>query len=200
MRMPASTTLTALVQGTTEMLDIGKTTHSTMRIIPQRWLAALTRGAFPGLIGAEPRVLSEEPMILTVITGAIVLLTLGVLELVWPTRPRHAARGSVVRAIEIWAGSTSVLRGVALLAIPLVLAVLVGAHLYRRDHANPGGFQTAKVDRGPLTATVATTGTLNAVVTVKVGTQVSGQIQNLFADFNSRVKKGQLIARLDSAS
>jgi len=160
----------------------------------------LARRVFPNVIGAEPRVLREDLLILTVITGAIVLLTLGVLELIWPTTPRHAARGSVVRAVEIWARNISAFRRVVFLAIPLVLAGLVGAHLSRRDNANPGGFETAKVERGPLTATVATTGTLNAIVTVKVGTQVSGQIQNLFADFNSRVKKGQLIARLDPAS
>ena len=58
-------------------------------------------------------------------------------------------------------------------------------------------FRTAKVERGPITATVSSTGTLNPVTSVQVGTQVSGQIQQLFVDFNSPVKKGELIARID---
>src|SRR5262249_31929774 len=51
--------------------------------------------------------------------------------------------------------------------------------------------------RGPLTAVVSATGTLNAVITVQVGSQVSGQIKELLADFNTRVRRGQVIARLD---
>ena len=58
-------------------------------------------------------------------------------------------------------------------------------------------FRTAKVEKGPLIATVAATGILNPVVSVSVGSQVSGQIKELFADFNSEVRKGQLIARID---
>ena len=58
-------------------------------------------------------------------------------------------------------------------------------------------FRSAKVEKGPLIATVAATGILNPVVSVSVGSQVSGQIKELFADFNSEVKKGQLIARID---
>ena len=53
--------------------------------------------------------------------------------------------------------------------------------------------------RGSLVAAVAATGTLNAVVTVQVGSQVSGQIKELYADFNSQVTKGQIIARIDPA-
>lgn len=58
-------------------------------------------------------------------------------------------------------------------------------------------FRSAKVEKGPLIATVAATGILNPVVSVSVGSQVSGQIKELFVDFNSEVKKGQLIARID---
>jgi HlyD family secretion protein len=58
-------------------------------------------------------------------------------------------------------------------------------------------FRVAKVEKGPLTATVSSTGTLNPVTSVQVGTQVSGQIKELFVDFNSPVKQGQLIARID---
>jgi len=58
----------------------------------------------------------------------------------------------------------------------------------------------AKVERGAITAAVSATGTLNPVVSVQVGSQVSGQIQALYADYNSPVTKGQLIARIDPNS
>jgi HlyD family secretion protein len=58
-------------------------------------------------------------------------------------------------------------------------------------------WETATVDRGRIVARVTATGTLSALVTVQVGSQVSGRIQQLFADFNSPVKKGQLIAKID---
>ena len=60
-------------------------------------------------------------------------------------------------------------------------------------------YRTAKVERGPLISSVSSTGTLAAVITVQVGTQVSGTIQKLLADFNSVVKKGQAIAVIDPA-
>src|SRR6202011_1260850 len=58
-------------------------------------------------------------------------------------------------------------------------------------------YRTEKVDRGNITMTVAPPGTLSAVTPVLVGSQVSGVIARLYADFNSRVKKGQLLAELD---
>lgn len=58
-------------------------------------------------------------------------------------------------------------------------------------------YRTEKVDRGIITMTVTATGTLSAVTTVQVGSQVSGVIARLYADFNSRVTKGQLLAELD---
>lgn len=60
--------------------------------------------------------------------------------------------------------------------------------------------RTATVDRGPITAVVAATGTVNPVTLVQVGSQLSGQIRELFADFNTRVREGQPIARLDTAT
>ncbi|MBI2294716.1 MAG: efflux RND transporter periplasmic adaptor subunit [Betaproteobacteria bacterium] len=65
--------------------------------------------------------------------------------------------------------------------------------------ANPN-YRFAKVERGGVTAVVSATGTLNPVVSVQVGSQVSGQIKELHADFNSPVKKGQIIARIDPDS
>jgi HlyD family secretion protein len=60
-------------------------------------------------------------------------------------------------------------------------------------------FQTAPVTRGPITQAVTATGTLNPVVNVQVGSQVSGNIQKLFVDFNSTVKAGQVVAQIDPA-
>ena len=58
-------------------------------------------------------------------------------------------------------------------------------------------FDTAKLERGKLVAKVTASGTLSAIVTVQVGSQVSGRVAELHADFNSAVKKGQLIAKID---
>ncbi len=58
-------------------------------------------------------------------------------------------------------------------------------------------FRFATVERGDLQALVSATGTLNAVTTVSVGTQVSGQVSELLVDFNDHVRKGQLLARID---
>ena len=58
-------------------------------------------------------------------------------------------------------------------------------------------YRTAKVERGTIVSNVSATGNLSAVTTVQVGTQVSGTIQKLYVDYNSRVKKGQPIAEID---
>src|SRR6187549_3501815 len=66
-------------------------------------------------------------------------------------------------------------------------------------HRSGVQYRTATVDRGDIDVTVSATGNPNAVVTVQVGSQVSGNILALFADFNTKVTKGQLIARIDPA-
>jgi HlyD family secretion protein len=83
-------------------------------------------------------------------------------------------------------------------AVVAMAAVTSGYVLYRRAHstATPA-YRTAAVQRGDIQSTVAATGSLGAVTTVQVGTQVSGQISAIYVDFNSKVKKGQLIARID---
>src|SRR5499426_3038130 len=58
---------------------------------------------------------------------------------------------------------------------------------------------TAKVERGDIHDVVEATGTINAVITVQVGSQVSGTISKLFVDFNSRVHKGDIVALIDPA-
>jgi HlyD family secretion protein len=68
------------------------------------------------------------------------------------------------------------------------------------DRSVQNEYRTAPVERGPIATTVAATGTLQAVATVLVGTQVSGQISEILADFNADVKKGDVIARIDPLS
>jgi HlyD family secretion protein len=80
----------------------------------------------------------------------------------------------------------------------LVAAGAVYAWWNSRDGATE--YRLGKVERGGITAAVATTGTVNPVTSVQVGSQVSGQVKELFVDFNSEVKKGQIIARIDSDS
>ncbi|MFN2567450.1 MAG: efflux RND transporter periplasmic adaptor subunit [Gemmatimonadaceae bacterium] len=73
-----------------------------------------------------------------------------------------------------------------------------GAWFYRRaDAKETPAYRVATVERGSLQAAVAATGTLGAVRTVQVGTQVSGQVAAIYVDFNDRVRKGQLLARID---
>ncbi len=79
-----------------------------------------------------------------------------------------------------------------------VLAAGVGVWRWRAAASRPAPrVDTARVDRGRILAKVTATGTLSAIVTVQVGSQVSGRIQALHADFNSKVKKGQRIAKID---
>src|SRR5437667_6424488 len=81
-------------------------------------------------------------------------------------------------------------------------AALVGAAAYTFWPAGstaPAGYVTVAVDRGPIEQAVNATGTVNPVSTVQVGTYVSGPIQAIDVTFNSRVTKGQRIAKIDPA-
>jgi HlyD family secretion protein len=82
-------------------------------------------------------------------------------------------------------------------AVVLVAIISTAAVVYTRRNKTEIQVQTAPLSRGDIVDTVGATGTLQAVTTVQVGSQVSGNIQWLGADFNSIVKKGQVIARLD---
>ena len=75
--------------------------------------------------------------------------------------------------------------------------LLVFAVLSCKGGGKKAEYKTEKVDRGSITQTVTATGTLSPVTTVQIGSQVSGVIARLYADFNSRVRKGQLLAELD---
>lgn len=90
-------------------------------------------------------------------------------------------------------------------ALPLcLLAILVtagwGSRGYFWGQENGAKYRTAAVEKGDIDAYVSATGTLNPVIMVLVGTQVSGTIEKLFADYNSPVQGGQIIAQLDQAS
>lgn len=81
----------------------------------------------------------------------------------------------------------------------VALLVIAGFFFWKKDKTVPK-FRTEKVVRGDITEAVTATGTVNAVTTVLVGTQVSGTVQKIHADFNSRVKNGQLIAEIDPST
>ncbi|PYQ02931.1 MAG: efflux RND transporter periplasmic adaptor subunit, partial [Acidobacteria bacterium] len=82
-------------------------------------------------------------------------------------------------------------------AAVVVVAVVVLAF---RSHDREVKYAAVPVDRGDIQDVVGATGTAQAEQTVQVGSQVSGTIQNLYADFNTVVKKDQVIARLDPSS
>src|SRR6185436_18402730 len=87
--------------------------------------------------------------------------------------------------------------------LALVVATAAGGGWYwYQTHAESGvvRYRLAKLERGPMAAAVAASGTLNAVATVQVGSQISGQVKDIYADFNTPVKKGQVMALIDPAS
>lgn len=79
--------------------------------------------------------------------------------------------------------------------------VLIGLGVWRWFPSGPPPlhYKTVLMDRGPVVSMVTATGTVNPVISVQVGSQVTGKIKELYADFNSIVKKGQLIAQIDPA-
>jgi HlyD family secretion protein len=86
-----------------------------------------------------------------------------------------------------------------LLWLFLVPVLLAGGFFLLRGRGEAPQFTTGAIDRGDIVQVVGATGILEAVTTVQLGSQVSGTIQSLHADFNSTVKKGQVVARLDPA-
>lgn len=90
-------------------------------------------------------------------------------------------------------------RLVSVIIVALLAGVGVWGYFYAQSRGNAPKYRTGRVERGSLTAAVSASGNLAAVTTVQVGSQVSGQVQELFADFNSIVKRNQVIARIDPA-
>ncbi|RLE21965.1 MAG: efflux RND transporter periplasmic adaptor subunit, partial [Acidobacteria bacterium] len=87
-----------------------------------------------------------------------------------------------------------------IIVILVLIAVAIGAWFFitnRKENNKEAAFNTVKLKRGTLENTVSSTGTLSAIGTVEVGTQVSGTLKQVLVDFNDHVKKGQLLAVLD---
>jgi len=85
------------------------------------------------------------------------------------------------------------------IAIGLVIVAMIGAGTWwlMQSKTDSPIYKTAKIERGNLQATVSASGAVNPVTQVSVGTQISGQIKELYVDFNSEVRAGQLIALID---
>ena len=86
-----------------------------------------------------------------------------------------------------------------LIGSAVVIILAIAAYFILRGNNKEPQFRTEKVVKGDIVMAVTATGTVNPVTTVLVGTQVSGTIKEIYVDYNSPVKKGQLIARIDPA-
>ena len=95
---------------------------------------------------------------------------------------------------------SKLLRGRTLFVILILIAVSGGLFWYFNKSADEIQYKTTQAARSDLRSVIQATGTLDAVETVDVGTQISGTIKDIYIDFNSVVKKGQLIAEIDSAT
>src|SRR5512139_3948885 len=87
-----------------------------------------------------------------------------------------------------------------LTVLVVIIALGSGAYFIFRSNENDQKFRSEKISKGDIVQSITASGTVNAVTTVLVGTQVSGTIKDIFVDFNSPVKKDQVIARIDPAT
>jgi HlyD family secretion protein len=86
-----------------------------------------------------------------------------------------------------------------IVVIVTVTGIVLGLTVFNRNNGNSEKYKKEAVDRGNIEALVVTTGTLNPVTIVDVGSQVSGEIEKIYVDFNSQVKEGQVIAQLEQS-
>jgi HlyD family secretion protein len=84
-------------------------------------------------------------------------------------------------------------------AVGVIILAGSGWIYKRADGKEAPAYRTATIQRGNVKPTVSATGTLSAVKTIQVGTQVSGQVAAIYADYNQHVRKGQLLASIDPA-
>ena len=92
-------------------------------------------------------------------------------------------------------------RRIVITVVALALVVAAGWWWSRRDKAaEEGQYRTATVERGDIRVAISSTGTLSAISTVTVGSQISGQVTDVLVDFNSPVKKGDVLARIDPST
>ncbi len=88
-------------------------------------------------------------------------------------------------------------RALVIAAVIVIAVVALASRAFLAKDATTARYRTEPASRGALVAEVTATGTVNPVTTVQVGTYVSGPVQAIYADFNSRVTKGQLVAKID---
>jgi len=88
---------------------------------------------------------------------------------------------------------------IGVIILVVITGIVLGFTLFNRNKSNSTKYKKEALDKGNIEALVVTTGALNPVIIVDVGSQVSGRIAKLYVDFNSQVKKGQLVAELDQA-
>jgi HlyD family secretion protein len=90
------------------------------------------------------------------------------------------------------------MRRIGFIVSVVAIAIAIGGYVFfNGERKSPVRYRTAVVERGQVVSVVSATGTINPVVSVQVGTQVSGMIKSLHADFNSRVKAGDTVAVID---
>lgn len=89
---------------------------------------------------------------------------------------------------------------IIIISVLLITIIVTGLFFYVHRDGKKSSYKTEKVSRGEIKSIVTATGTVNAVTTVSVGTQVSGTVKKLFVDYNSSVKKGQLLAQIDPST
>jgi HlyD family secretion protein len=92
------------------------------------------------------------------------------------------------------------LRRAAVATTAIAVVLLAGWWWTHRKADEAGGYRTATVERGDIRVAISATGTLSAISTVTVGSQVSGQVTDVLADFNDKVAKGQVIAKIDPST
>ncbi len=86
---------------------------------------------------------------------------------------------------------------IGLVIFIVIVGIVLGFTLVNRNKNHALEYRKEAIERGDIQAVVVTTGSLNPVTIADVGSQVSGRIEKLYADFNSKVKEGQVIAKLD---
>jgi len=91
-----------------------------------------------------------------------------------------------------------VIFGIVVLVV--IAGVVLGYSLFIRNSNTQQKYEKTAIDRGDIQALVETTGALNPMTIVDVGSQVSGKIAKIYVDFNAQVKEGQVIAELDQST
>jgi HlyD family secretion protein len=86
---------------------------------------------------------------------------------------------------------------IGIVVLVVAAGIVFGFTYFNRNNNNGIQYELTAIDKGTVTALVDTTGTLNPVITVDIGSQVSGKIENIYVDFNSPVKAGQILTELE---